>query len=118
VTPCLGFTLNRKGVNESPEVLKPVWSIAIDDIKEIRKIGGLGWKGEMNCLPVRRISFSKGTNWTTGKLVTGWAMDKPVQDGIEIVDSLGERRVCTALALRDELFNRLIAMNAKMWKVC
>lgn len=99
-TPCVSFSLDKKIASQgsegrSDEELHPVWSIAIDDIREIRKVGGLGWKA---------------------KLVVGWALDREVADGIEIVDKSGEKWVLTAMVLRDELFNRLIAMGGQRWE--
>lgn len=75
--------------------LKPQWSVAINEIKEIRKLGGLGWKG---------------------KLIVGWALEKPVTDGLEIIDVKGNKYVCTAITLREELFNRLVSMGAQKWE--
>jgi len=72
-----------------------VFSVAIGDIKEIKKIGGLGWKA---------------------KLVVGWAMDREIADGIEIVDREGGKWTLTAIYLRDELFNRLVAMGGQKWE--
>ena len=37
--------------------IKPMWSIAIADIAELKKLGGLGWKA---------------------KLVVGWALEREV----------------------------------------
>ncbi|KAK3114179.1 profilin, required for normal timing of actin polymerization in response to thermal stress [Teratosphaeriaceae sp. CCFEE 6253] len=73
----------------------PIWSIAIADIKEVKKVGGLGWKA---------------------KLVVGWALDREVADGLEIIDKRGDTWSVTALVLRDELFNRLIAIGGQKWE--
>jgi len=75
--------------------LNPRWSIAIGDIKELKKIGGYGWKA---------------------KLVVGWSMGREVNDGLEITDRRGNVRRVTALPLRDELFNRLVAMGGQKWE--
>lgn len=98
--PCVSFSVDRgiakaTSLDRSEAELHPVWSIAVADIKELRKVGGLGWKA---------------------KLVVGWALDREVADGIEIVDKQGDRRVLTAMVLRDELFNRLIAMGGQKWE--
>ena len=77
------------------EHIDPVFSVAIGDIKEIKKIGGLGWKA---------------------KLVVGWAMDREIADGIEITDREGGKWTLTAIYLRDELFNRLVAMGGQKWE--
>lgn len=89
---------------------EPVWAVSISDITEVKKVGGLGWKG---------------------KLVVGWATEKEVKDGLEIVarvrvglgngDGGGEggeekRWRITALKERDELFNRLVAVGGQVWE--
>ena len=91
-SPCIGFTdsMPKRG-----EPITPLWSVAIPEIREVRKVGGVGWKA---------------------KLVIGWAMDREVADGLEITDSKGEKMVITAIRQRDELFNRLIAMGDQMWE--
>ncbi|EHK97345.1 hypothetical protein M7I_6903 [Glarea lozoyensis 74030] len=73
----------------------PVFSVAIQDIMEIKKVGGLGWKT---------------------KLVVGWATDREIADGLVVVDKVGEKKHLTAIALREELFNRLIALGNQMWE--
>ncbi|KAI0467345.1 hypothetical protein F4859DRAFT_525987 [Xylaria cf. heliscus] len=75
--------------------LRPEWSIAIGDIKELKKIGGYGWKA---------------------KLVVGWSLGREVNDGLEITDRMGNVRRITALPLRDELFNRLVAIGGQKWE--
>ncbi|EST06211.1 Protein of unknown function DUF3292 [Kalmanozyma brasiliensis GHG001] len=71
------------------------FAIAIDEIKEIHKVGGLGWKG---------------------KLVVGWALGGEVADGIEIVDKQDQVHKLTAMGRRDEVFNRLIALGNQKWE--
>ncbi|KAF2457883.1 hypothetical protein BDY21DRAFT_343049 [Lineolata rhizophorae] len=97
--PCVAFTTAEAKVEriggEKREDLHPVWSVAVADIAELRKIGGYGWKA---------------------KLVVGWALDRDVKDGLEIVTRKGERFVVTAMPLRDELFNRLVAMGGQKWE--
>ncbi|EME88861.1 uncharacterized protein MYCFIDRAFT_125916 [Pseudocercospora fijiensis CIRAD86] len=97
--PCIGFSLDKNitskdgsGLNSE---LHPVWTVALADIKELKKLGGLGWKS---------------------KLVVGWALDREVADGLEIVDKLGNHWILTAMVLRDELFNRLVAMGGQKWE--
>ncbi|KAG9244413.1 hypothetical protein BJ878DRAFT_506437 [Calycina marina] len=77
------------------EDLDPIFSIAIADIKEIKKVGGLGWKT---------------------KLVVGWATSRDIADGVLIVDRMSQKYQLTAIALREELFNRLVAMGTQMWE--
>ena len=63
--------------------------------QEIKKVGGLGWKT---------------------KLVVGWATSREIADGIIIVHKDGNVKQLTAIALREELFNRLVAMGSQMWE--
>lgn len=67
----------------------PQFSIQIQDIEELKKLGGLGWKT---------------------KLVVGGLLGMEVIDGLTLVTPEGET-VLTALSRRDELFNRLIALS-------
>lgn len=81
--------------DEKREELHAKWSVAVADIVELRKIGGYGWKA---------------------KLVVGWALGREVADGLEIVTATGEAHRITACPLRDELFNRLVAMGGQKWE--
>ncbi|KAI8624146.1 hypothetical protein F5Y19DRAFT_480915 [Xylariaceae sp. FL1651] len=96
--PAVGFstdvTTETIGDDER-EDLHPQWSIAIGDIQELKKIGGYGWKA---------------------KLVVGWSLGREVNDGLEITDRQGNVRKTTALPLRDELFNRLVAIGGQKWE--
>ncbi|KAF2723139.1 hypothetical protein K431DRAFT_337691 [Polychaeton citri CBS 116435] len=98
--PCVSFSLD-KITDKKSDMLKeenqlhPVWSVAVADMKELKKVGGLGWKA---------------------KLVVGWALDREVADGLQIVDKLGNTWHLTAMVLRDELFNRLIALGGQKWE--
>lgn len=87
-SPAVSWTTEREDID-------PVFSIAIADIAEIKKVGGLGWKT---------------------KLVVGWATDRDIADGLLIIDKDGNQKQLTAIALRDELFNRLIALGKQMWE--
>jgi hypothetical protein len=58
-------------------------------------VGGLGWKA---------------------KMVVGWATEREISDGILIIDKNGDQKQFTAIALREELFNRLVAMGHHMWE--
>ncbi|OCT47324.1 hypothetical protein CLCR_02307 [Cladophialophora carrionii] len=94
-SPCVYFTTHLdgdEGVESMPR--DPDWAISIADIAEVKKIGGLGWKG---------------------KIVVGWATDREVKDGIEIVSKDGARYRAMAMKERDELFNRLVAMGQQIW---
>jgi len=96
--PCVAFssdsTIETVGSMER-EDLHALWSIPVGDIKELKKIGGFGWKA---------------------KLVVGWALDREVADGLEIVDRTGATWRITACPLRDELFNRLVALGGQKWE--
>ncbi|PVH86051.1 hypothetical protein DL98DRAFT_650541 [Cadophora sp. DSE1049] len=87
-TPALSWTTEKEDVD-------PVFSIAIADIQEIKKVGGLGWKT---------------------RLVVGWATSRDIADGILIIDKQGNKKQLTAMELREELFNRLITMGNQMWE--
>ena len=71
------------------------WQIPVADIAQLNKIGGFGWKA---------------------KLVIGWAMNREIQDGLEVIDRNGVAHTITSMPLRDELFNRLIAMGDQKWE--
>lgn len=86
-TPCISFVKENKlpGTDE----FDPKFSIQIEDIKELKKLGGLGWKT---------------------KLVVGGLLGMEVIDGMTLITPEGETTL-TALPRRDELFNRLIALS-------
>ncbi|KAL3461196.1 hypothetical protein BJX64DRAFT_300208 [Aspergillus heterothallicus] len=73
------------------------FTMPVTNIHEMRKIGGMGWKG---------------------KLVTGWAVGgKEVVDGMILSGKgLKESYQLTAMSKRDELFNRLVAIDGQVWK--
>ncbi|KAI0010744.1 hypothetical protein F4779DRAFT_283646 [Xylariaceae sp. FL0662B] len=83
------------GSAEQREDLHPRWSIAVADITELKKIGGFGWKA---------------------RIVVGWSLGREVADGLEITDRTGRVTRITALPLRDELFNRLVALGGQKWE--
>jgi len=87
-SPAISWTTAKEDID-------PVFSIAIADIKELKKVGGLGWKT---------------------KMIVGWATNRDVADGIIIVDRDGNSKRLTAIALREELFNRLVAMGGQIWE--
>ncbi|RAL07098.1 DUF3292 domain-containing protein [Aspergillus homomorphus CBS 101889] len=74
-----------------------LFTMPVADIREMRKVGGLGWKG---------------------KLVTGWAVgSKEVVDGLNLVGRLPEQNYqLTAMKTRNQLFNRLVAIDGQVWK--
>lgn len=75
------------------------FTIPVPQVREVKKIGGLGWKS---------------------KLVVGWSMDRDVLDGLEFVvrwdNGQEESWTLTAVGRRDELFNRVVAMSSNMWE--
>ena len=87
-TPAISWT---KDLDE----VTPAWTVPITDILELKKVGGLGWKS---------------------KIVVGWAMGREVVDGLVIKTEGGEDLHLTAITMRDDLFNRLIAMGSQMWE--
>lgn len=95
-SPCVYFTTELDG-SELVETMKkdPIWAIAISDIQEVKKIGGVGWKA---------------------RAIIGWATNREVKDGIEIVTVDGTVIRTTALKEREELFNRVISMGSQVWE--
>lgn len=71
----------------------PKFSIQIDDIAELKKLGGLGWKS---------------------KLIVGGVLGMEVIDALSVVTRDGQTTTITALPRRDELFNRLIALSSNV----
>ena len=95
-TPTLSFSKNSSdGTGREPEKAGAKFSVPIQDIVGLKKVGGLGWKG---------------------KIVVGWATQRTVADGLEIVDKSGHTYKLTAIRLREELFNRLVAMGGQKWE--
>lgn len=76
-----------------------LFSMPVTDIQEMRKLGGMGWKG---------------------KLVVGWALGgKEVVDGLLITGKEpGQSYQLTAMGTRNQLFNRLIAIDGQVWASC
>ncbi|KAJ3794438.1 hypothetical protein GGU11DRAFT_730253 [Lentinula aff. detonsa] len=95
--PLVAFsTLGRKKEMDSPAETA-VWSLLINEVVEVRKVGGFGWKG---------------------KMIVGWSTGDRVIDGLEIVDAKGNVYLITALPRRDELFNRLVSIGNQRWESC
>lgn len=92
--PSVSFSRHPSNGTGDDENKNAAFSIPVQDIRELKKIGGLGWKA---------------------KIVVGWATGRTVQDGLEIVDKNGMTWKLTAIQLREELFNRLIAMGGQKW---
>ncbi|GAB1216118.1 hypothetical protein ATERTT37_005323 [Aspergillus terreus] len=94
--PAIDLSDHRLERREKASVL---FTIPVTDIREMRKIGGLGWKG---------------------KLVTGWAVgSKEVVDGLVIVGKEPDQTYqLTAMRMRNQLFNRLVAIDGQVWESC
>ncbi|KAJ5137266.1 Methyltransferase type 11 [Penicillium atrosanguineum] len=73
------------------------FTIPVSDILEMKKQGGMGWKG---------------------KLVVGWAIgSKEVVDGLLIQGKEPHQTYqLTAMGTRNQLFNRLIAIDGQVWE--
>jgi len=87
-------TIEKVG-SRGREDLHPQWTVAVSDVAELKKVGGFGWKA---------------------KLVVGWSLGREVADGLEIKTVDGRSLKITACPLRDELFNRLVAMGGQKWE--
>ncbi|KAL9638361.1 MAG: hypothetical protein Q9164_001593 [Protoblastenia rupestris] len=95
-TPSVSFSnSSTDATGQEPEKAGAKWSLPIEDITELKKVGGLGWKA---------------------KIVVGWATGKTVADGLEIVDRRGDSHKLTAIRLREELFNRLVSIGSQKWE--
>ncbi|KAI0845388.1 hypothetical protein F5Y00DRAFT_272927 [Daldinia vernicosa] len=96
--PAISFSTDatiEKIESTEREDLHPLWTVAINDIAELKKVGGYGWKA---------------------KIVVGWSLGREVADGLEMTDRTGNVRRITALPMRDELFNRLVAIGGQKWE--
>ena len=96
--PAVAFSTDssiEKIGSQDREDLHPLWSVAVADIAELKKFGGYGWKA---------------------KLIVGWSLDREVADGLEIKLTDGTSYKITACPLRDELFNRIVAMGGQKWE--
>ncbi|KAJ5888158.1 hypothetical protein N7495_008199 [Penicillium taxi] len=84
---------------ESRKASSVLFTMPVTDIRELKKEGGMGWKG---------------------KLVVGWAMGaREVVDGLLIVGKDPEQAFqLTAMKTRNQLFNRLIAIDTQIWEYC
>ena len=94
--PTVSFSnKSSDGTGLEPESASAKFSIPIQDIRELKKVGGLGWKA---------------------KIIVGWATGRTIADGLEIMDKKGVTYKVTAVRLREELFNRLVAMGGQKWE--
>ncbi|ODA75790.1 hypothetical protein RJ55_08678 [Drechmeria coniospora] len=88
-TPAVSWRLET----EEPE---SAWTVALADITELQKVGGLGWKSK-----------------TAISEVLGWE----VADGMLLRTKQGTEFHLTAITLRDEMFNRIISIRGHMWEM-
>lgn len=94
--PTLLFSRAAIANPDSPDdISSATFTIPIQEIIEIKKVGGLGWKA---------------------KIAVGWATNRNVADGLEITERSGKMWKLTAMPLRNELFNRLIAIGDQKWE--
>lgn len=99
--PYTSFRVDTKSAMErvgkaSEGSSQEIWSVAVDDVKVLEKHSGYGFKF---------------------KLLAGWALDRQLNDSLEIQDGMDNSYVLTAIPLRDELFNRLCAIGTQKWEV-
>ncbi|KAK9855093.1 hypothetical protein MYU51_003523 [Penicillium brevicompactum] len=74
-----------------------LFQIPVTDIKELKKTEGLGWKGKL--------------------IVELTAGSKEAADGLVIAgDELGQSYHLTGMRSRNQLFNRLVAIDAQFWE--
>jgi hypothetical protein len=74
-----------------------LFQIPVTEIKELKKTEGLGWKGKL--------------------IVELTAGSKDAADGLVIGgDELGQTYHLTGMRSRNQLFNRLIAIDAQFWE--
>ena len=90
---CVSFSKNS--TDGTGDAATASFSVPIEEIQELKKVGGLGWKA---------------------KIVVGWATGKTVADGLEIVDKGGHTWKLTAIQYREELFNRLVSLGSQKWE--
>ncbi|KAF5021922.1 hypothetical protein F66182_6025 [Fusarium sp. NRRL 66182] len=99
VSPCLCFSKNSSAVNlnkATDQEMRPAWAMPVSDITTLNKHSGYG---------------------TKTKLLAGWALESEIVDGLEIIDSSGRSILITAIARRDQLFNRLCAVGDQKWEI-
>ncbi|KAM0094680.1 hypothetical protein ACP6JD_001950 [Aspergillus fumigatus] len=84
---------------ESQKKGSVLFQIPVSDITELKKTEGLGWKGKL--------------------IVELTAGSKEAADGLVISASESEQAYhLTGMKARDQLFNRLIAIDAQFWESC
>ncbi|KAF5530920.1 hypothetical protein FPHYL_14000 [Fusarium phyllophilum] len=97
-SPSLCFSKRSVGDSDDSgfhEIL-PTWTIPVNGITTLNKYSGYGAKA---------------------KLLAGWALESEITDGLEIAESDGQSYLITAMARRDQLFNRLCAIGDQKWEI-
>ncbi|RKL35780.1 hypothetical protein BFJ72_g8480 [Fusarium proliferatum] len=91
---------SRRSVGDSDDSsyhdVLPTWTIPVKGITTLNKYSGYGAKA---------------------KLLAGWALESEITDGLEIVEDDGKSYLITAMARRDQLFNRLCAIGDQKWQI-
>ncbi|KLO84705.1 Uncharacterized protein LW93_4984 [Fusarium fujikuroi] len=97
-SPHLCFS--RRSVGDSDDSsyhdVLPTWTIPVKGITTLNKYSGYGAKA---------------------KLLAGWALESEITDGLEIFEDDGKSYLITAMARRDQLFNRLGAIGDQKWQI-
>lgn len=94
--PTLAFTTHDPRGDGSHTELEAVLSIAVDDIKELKRAHAFVSK--------------------PGEMAANWSQDKQLLGSLEIKDVAGKSWKFTAIPERDELFNRLVAVGGQRWE--
>ncbi|OJD12462.1 hypothetical protein AJ78_06947 [Emergomyces pasteurianus Ep9510] len=94
-----GLQYEDQSTEEGKEKGTVLFSIPINEIRELKKTSGMGWKG---------------------KLLVGWSQpNKEVINGLVVMGSNPDQQYqLTAITRRNALFNRLIAMTGTFWESC
>ncbi|KGO42812.1 Protein of unknown function DUF3292 [Penicillium expansum] len=100
--PILYFTTNQSaGLDdlriESRKKGTVLFQIPVTEIKELKKTEGLGWKGKLI------VELTAGSKEAAGGLVVSG-------------DELGQSYHLTGMRSRNQLFNRLVAIDAQFWE--
>ncbi|KAF4334709.1 hypothetical protein FBEOM_11449 [Fusarium beomiforme] len=97
-SPCLCFSKRSVGDFDGSNYheVQPSWTIPVREITTLNKYSGYGAKA---------------------KLLAGWALEDEITDGLKIVDKEGNTTLVTAMARRDQLFNRLCAIGGQKWEI-
>ncbi|TQV93622.1 hypothetical protein IF1G_07354 [Cordyceps javanica] len=89
-TPALSWSPDRDGA------AVPSWTVLVSDITAVTKVGGFAWPS---------------------KVVIGWSLKKQIVDGLVVETKDAGEYHLTAVLIRDEIFNRLIAVGDQMWQL-